>query len=40
MPKTRQKSLRTSLKEREIAATISSRSSTMIDGVKASMVPK
>ncbi len=40
MPNTRQKSLRTNLNERAIAGTIWSRSSTMIDGVKASMVPR
>ncbi len=40
MPSTRQKSLRTSLKEREIAGKISSRSSTMIDGAKLSIVHK
>ena len=40
IPSTRQKSLRTNLKEREIAGTICSRSSTMTDGAKLSIVPR
>ncbi len=40
MPNTRQKSLRTNLNERAIAGKIGSRSSTMIDGVNDSMVPR
>ena len=38
MPKTRQKSFLTSLNDRLIAEKMSSRSSTMIDGAKLSIV--